>query len=150
MTQIADKRSYIRMQAVLLLCEGKRIKEITTLILKSRQVVYQWVKLFLQTHEPFSLCDQKRSGRPAAADTITKERILDTLKTEPRQAGYWVNAWTVKTVADYLNKRYQAGITTITLRRRMKAIGLRYKRPRYVYEEKALHVAQKKRLSSES
>lgn len=148
--QVAEKRTFIRMKAVLMWCEGKQMKEIMTLLLKSRQAIHQWVRVFLQTHDPFSLCEQKRSGRPPAAGSITKERILAALNTEPKQVSYRVNAWTVKTLAHYLNKRYQAGITTITLRRRMKQIGLRYKRPRYVYQEKAPHLAQKKGLSSES
>lgn len=150
MAQVADKRTYIRMRAVLLWCEGKAMKEIAALLSKTRQIVHQWVGVFLAKHDPFSLCERKRSGRPHAAGSITPERILAALRTEPRRAGYRVNAWTVKALADYLNKRYQAGITSITLRRRMKQIGLRYKRPRYVYQEKAPHGAQKKGRSSES
>jgi transposase len=149
MEQVSDKRTFIRMKAVLLWCEGKRMKEIMSLLFKSRQAIHQWVKIFLGAHDPFSLRERKRSGRPPAAGMITKERILEALKTEPKQAGYRVNAWTVKTLADYLNRHYQVHITMITLRRRMKQMGLRYKRPRYVYQEKAPHVAQKKGLSSE-
>ena len=144
MEQDWDKRTYIRMWGVLLWCEGMRMKEIMALLSRSRQVVHRWVQVFLKTHDPFSLCERERSGRPQVADPITRERILDALQVDPRQAGYRANAWTVKTLADYLNKHYQAAITTITLRRRMKQIGLRYKRPRYVYQEKAPHVAQKK------
>ncbi len=150
MAQVQDKRTYVRMQAVLLYCEGKHIKEITALLLKSRQVVYNWVKLFLYTHDPFSLCETSRSGRPLAASAITQKRIVTALKKEPHSAGYQVNAWTVETLADYLNRSYQTSITVPTLRRRMKQIGLRYKRPRYVYQEKAPHVAQKKGSLSES
>lgn len=150
MTQITDKRTYIRMQAVLLRCEGKPIREIMTVVSKTRQAIHKWVRLFLQTHDPFSLCEHDRSGRPQAAVAISEDRILKALQTQPREAGYRVNSWTVKTLAHYLNKRYQAGITTITLRRRMKQMGLRYKRPRYVYEEKAPHISQKKGLLSES
>jgi transposase len=150
MEQVSDKRTFIRMKAVLLWCEGKRMKEIMSLLSKSRQAIHQWVRVFLQRHDPFSLCEHERSGRPLSAHAITKERILEALKTEPRQAGYRVNAWTVKTLADFLNNRYRACITPITLRRRMRQIGLRYKRPKYVYQEKAPHVAQKKGLSSES
>lgn len=150
MEQVSDKRTYIRMKAVLLWYQGKRMKEIVNLFSKTRQVVYRWVQLFLKTHDPFSLCERKRSGRPQLANLITRERIMEALKTEPTEAGYRANAWTVKTLADYLNKHYQTSITPITLRRRMKQMGLRYKRPRYVYQEKAPHVAQKKGLLSES
>lgn len=126
------------------------MNEITQLLCKSRQVVHRWVQVFLAAHDPFALCEGERSGRPPAASSITGERILAALQVEPRQAGYRANAWTVKTLADYLNKQYNTNVTQITLRRRMKQIGLRYKRPRYVYQEKAPHVAQKKGPLSES
>src|SRR5438067_1066003 len=121
MAQVQDRRTYVRMQAVLLYCEGKRIKEITTLLSKSRQVVYNWVKMFLHTHDPFSLLEASRSGRPIAASAITGKCIVSAHKNDPRNAGYRVNAWTVETLADYLNRSYQTSITTITLRRRMRS-----------------------------
>ena len=148
MIQVADKRTYVRMQAVLLWCEGKRMKEIAALLCKSRQVVHRWVQVFLAAHDPFALCEGNRSGRPLAACAVTRERILAALQLAPGQAGYSANAWTVKTLADYLNKQYKTTVTQITLRRRMKQIGLRYKRPRYVYQDKATLVAQKKVRSS--
>lgn len=150
MRQVRDKRTFVRLQAVLLYKEGKPLKEITRLVSKSRQVVYRWVKAFLHSHNPFSLCEAARSGRPLAASVISEKRILSALQIDPREVGCRVNAWTVETLKDYLNRRYQTGITGITLRRRMKQIGLRYKRPRYVYQEKAPHVAQKKGRLSES
>jgi hypothetical protein len=54
----------------------------------------------------------------------------------------------VALLAGHLERRYGCPITARTLRRRMKAMGLRWKRPRYVFSEKAPHLPQKKeRLS---
>lgn len=145
-----DKRTFMRMHAVHLVCAGKSIRETAFLLSKSRQVVYNWVRMFLQTHDARSLCEAPRSGRPPASRVITSKRILTALKKDPRSVGYAANAWTVKTLADYLGGRYQTSITVDTLRRRMKQAGLRYKRPRYVYEEKPPHAAQKKGPLSES
>jgi transposase len=45
--------------------------------------------------------------------------------------GYTSTGWTVALLAQHLSKRHGCAITARTLRRRMKALGLRWKRPRY-------------------
>jgi transposase len=72
------------------------------------------------------------------------------LRRLPRELGYQTNVWTVALLARRLNERYRCAINTRTLRRRMKQIGLRCKRPRYVYSENEPHLPQKKgRLSGD-
>ncbi len=82
------------------------MKEITTPLAKSGQVIYQGGRVFSKAHDPFCLRERERRGRPPAAGSITKEPIWEALKTEPRQAGYRGNARRVKTPAEELNKRY--------------------------------------------
>jgi transposase len=48
------------------------------------------------------------------------------------------------TLAQYLHHRYGTQVSVATLRRRMHDIGLRYKLPKYIYEEKEPNRAQKK------
>jgi transposase len=150
MIQVKDKRMYIRLEAVWLISTGRLINQVATQVARSRQAIYNWLRLFFTTHDPFILLDGSRSGRPRSAEKITEKRILAGLKKDPLTLGYGVGSWTVATLTHYLNERYGTTITTRTLRRRMKQIGLRYKRPRYVYEEKEPNRAQKKGRSSES
>jgi len=150
MNTVKDKRTYVRLQAVCWAVQGQSVVVVASQINKSRRVVYNWVKKFLKTRDPFCLCDEQRSGRPVSAPSITEKRILAALTKAPRSLGYAVNAWTVESLAHYMNERYGTNIAPHTLRRRMKQMGLRYKRPRYVYEEKDPHVAQKKGPLSES
>ena len=51
-------------------------------------------------------------------------------------------------LAKHLGRTYGCPISPRTLRRRMRALGLRWKRPRYVYADKDPHRAQKKGGSS--
>ncbi len=148
MAEVADKRTSIRLQGVWLAGTGKRIHEVAILLGKSRQVIYKWVQVFLATHDPASLFESSRSGRPRSAGVITERRILTALRKDPLALGLGVGAWTVASLARYLNERHGTSITARTLRRRMKQIGLRYKPPRYVYEEKEPNRAQKKGLLS--
>jgi transposase len=115
----------------------------------SLQTVYNWLSRYLGRHQVAALEEAPRSGRPPIAKQITKARILRELRRNPLRLGYPTTVWTVELLAHRLSERYQCTISSDTLRRRMRQIGLRCKRPRYFYEEKDPHRAQKKgRLSA--
>lgn len=142
--QVEDARSYRRLQAVLLVADGRDIKEVAQLSGTSLQTIYNWVKLYLKQHQPQSLFDASRSGRPRSARAVTDRRILCELDCDPLHLGYNTTVWTVPVLATHLSQRYGCEISPHTLRRRMKHLGLRWKRPRYVYAEKDANRAQKK------
>jgi transposase len=57
--------------------------------------------------------------------------------------------WTVPLLTAHLGQVHGCMVSERTLRRRLHEYGWRWKRPRYVYHERAAHVAQKKgRLSA--
>jgi transposase len=142
--EVSDKRTFIRLKAVLLTAEGINIQAIAKLFDKSIQIVYRWIRMYLQTHRPAALYDAPKSGRPASAQVITEECILQELRRNPLQLGYHTTVWTVALLAQHLSNCYGQQIGQWTLYRRMKQMGLRSKRPRYVYSEKDPHRAQKK------
>lgn len=147
---VSDKRTFMRLKAVLLIAEGMKISAVAKLFDRSIQIIYRWLRIYLTRHKPADLFDGSRSGRPLAAQDITQERILEALEHNPLHLGYQTTAWTVELLAVHLNSCYGGDITPRTLRRRMKQAGLRFKRPRYVYSEKDPHRAQKKGRLSES
>lgn len=142
--QVEDARSYRRLQAVLLVAKGHNINEVARLSGKRSQTIYNWVNLYLQNHAVESLFDCFRSGRPLSANAVTASRILSALKRDPLRLGYNTTVWTVPVLARHLSQRFGCEISSHTLRRRMKQIGLRWKRPRYVFAEKEPHRTQKK------
>lgn len=148
--KITDKRTFLRLRAVLLVAEGMAVYAVAKLLGRTARAIYYWRETYLRTHNPEALFEAPRSGRPLAAEAITEERILTALKENPLHAGYQTTAWTVALLAMHLNNGYGSAITPRTLRRRMKQIGLRFKRPRYVYSEKDPNRAQKKGRSCES
>lgn len=144
LAQAQQTRLFRRLQAVLLMAQGYTAQasaQITGLSLRS---VYHLVKRFLADHRIDALLDQSRSGRPPVATKITPARILAELNRSPLRLGYRTNVWTVELLADRLHQQYGCQISPHTLRRRMRALGLRCKRPRYVYSEKEPHLPQKK------
>jgi transposase len=149
LTQAEDKRTFQRVQAVLLVARGHHISEVASISGVSEQTIYNWVHLYLDQHKVAALEDDPRSGRPLAAQRITAARILRELRRSPLKLGYRTNVWTVETLAHHLSERYNCLIRPRTLRRRMKEAGLVCTRPRYLYSERDPHRAQKKGPLSE-
>ena len=144
-----SKHLYQRAQAVLLVAQGRSLDEVAEIAGVSLRTVYNWVNRYLAVHHVVALTDTQRTGRPLVATAITAARILQELRRNPLRLGYRATVWTVRLLAQHLTQRYRCEIHPRTLRRRMKALGLHCKRPRYFYEEKAPHRAQKKgRLSA--
>lgn len=145
-----EKRLYIRLQAVALVLAGMSIAQVAQVYSISKRTLYTWLQLYVQHHQPADLLDAPKSGRPPVAPAITPKRILAVLDQDPFSLGYRYNVWTVALLAQHLNKLYGCEISRYTLYRRMKAMGLECKRPRYIYEEKDPNRRQKKGRSLES
>jgi|RhiMetdeSRZDD1v2_1073273.scaffolds.fasta_scaffold762796_2 transposase len=147
--QAQEAKVYQRVQAVLLIAQGYSVDEVARIIRGQQRSVYYWVHRYLDHHRVTDLYDASRTGRPRTAAQITKAHILRELARDPLKLGYSTTIWTVPLLASHLSQRYDAQITPRTLRRRMKEVGLRWKRPRYVYVAKDPHRVQKKGRSSD-
>lgn len=143
----SDARTYRRLQAVLLIAKGYSVPEVAQITGASVASIYQWVCRYLHKHRIQDLIDAPKDGRPRAASCITAARIERQRQRDPLRLGYQTTTWTVALLASHLSRRYRCVITARTLRRRMRQLGLRWKRPRYVYALKDPHRAQKKGLS---
>jgi transposase len=139
-----DVRSYRRLQAVLLVAEGWSVREAARLTATRAWAVYAWLRRYLRTHRPESLHDAARAGRPPTAPRITDARIVRELRRDPFRLGYNTTGWTVSLLARHLGQKYGCPISARTLRRRLRRLRLRWKRPRYVYATKDPHRTQKK------
>ncbi|MBV8078369.1 MAG: helix-turn-helix domain-containing protein [Planctomycetaceae bacterium] len=133
-----------RLQAVLLVARGRAVGEVAEITGVSPRNVYLRVRRYLQAHRPEDLHDQPRGGRPRAAEVITDECIRRELAKDPGSSGDGAMDWTVAMPADSLRRTYHCEITERTLRRRMRAPGLRWKGPRYVSSEEEPHRARDK------
>jgi transposase len=143
-----DVPHYRRVQAVLLVARGLPIAQVGEITGATADAVYDWVRRYRRTHRPEDLADAARPGRPRAAAGITDTRILRQFRRDPLRLGYHATGWTVPLLAEHLGRMYGCPITARTLRRRLRDLGLRWKRPRYVYGDKDPHRAQKKGGSS--
>ena len=108
-----------------------------------RSTVYRWIERYLAERAPSALADGKRSGRPCKTPALADAKLRQLLTSDPSQFGYDVNTWTVPLLAAHLHTQGVV-ISARTLRRRIRAARFRWKRPRYVYSERAAHVGAKK------
>src|SRR3712207_2243776 len=110
-----EARVYRRLEALLLVAEGHSVAEATRRCRVDRSSVHRWLAQYLTRRDAAALADQ------------------------PRRCGYQATSWTVPLLARYLAARNGIAISARTLRRRLHEAGYRWKRPRYVYGQRAAH-----------
>jgi transposase len=108
-----------------------------------RSTVYRWIERYLAERAPSALADGRRSGRPRSALILADSKLRRLLTSDPCRFGYDANTWTVPLLATHLRTQGVV-ISARTLRPRIRAARFRWKRPRYVYSDRAEHVGAKK------
>src|SRR5437867_4024872 len=109
--QAVDKRTFQRVQAVLLAAQGRPISEVAEISGVNVRTVYLWLECYLDQHQVAALTDAPRSGRPPTAKRITAARLLRELRRNPLRIGYRSTVWTVKLLATHLSHLYQCTIS---------------------------------------
>ena len=95
---------------------------------------------------PDDLAEGNRSGHPPLAPALSATLLTVALQANPLAFGYAASGWTAPLLAVHLRAFFgpPATVSVRTLRRRLHAAGLAWKRPRYVFGAKEPHRAQKK------
>jgi transposase len=143
--RVRDVRHYRRLQAVLLVAEGHGIGAAAALLKVSRRWMTKAVARYRARRCPQDLAEAKRSGRPRVAPGLSAERLTVVLRADPLALGYAATGWTAPLLAAHLRRlNGNESLSVRTLRRRLHAARLAWKRPRYVFGQKEPHRAQKK------
>ena len=147
MKRATSARLYRRLQAVLLAGEGHSATQVAAITGSSPRSVQYWCATWRHSkahRQPQkALAEKPRLGRHPVVPALDRTRLLAEVARDPLALGYAATNWTVPLLAGHL-RRQGWPITARTLRRRLHAAGLRWKRPRFVFAEPAPHVAQKK------
>ena len=98
LTQAVEARLFRRIQAVLLVAEGRTFVETAHITGLSRQAVYNLVHRYLQSHQVESLHDRPHPGRTPDTADLQASQILRELRRSPLKLGYRTNVWTVETL----------------------------------------------------
>lgn len=147
MRKTPSARLLRRLQAVGLAAEGRAAKEIAAVVGASRRSVTYWLAAHRAAprRQPpaAALAPKVNRGCAALLPELTRERLLAEVERDPLALGYAATGWTVALLASHL-QRQGWKINEHTLRRRLRAFGLRWKRPRYAFAPPDPARAQKK------
>lgn len=144
--RVRDARHCRRLQAVLLVAEGRQVGEAAALLKASRRWVTKTLARYRRRRCPDDLAEKPRAGRPPLAPALSGDLLTVALEADPLAFGYAASGWTAPLLAAHLRELFgvSATLSVRTLRRRLHAADLAWKRPRYVFGNKEPHRAHKK------
>lgn len=119
-----------RMHMVLLSGRGYSVPQIAAIFDCDEATVRTWLGRFA-TDGVGGLRDRPRSGRPRRADADAGEVIGQTLGEAPAACGYLAGYWTVAMLAAHLATAHGLAVGRTTLRRVLRRLDYRWRRPRH-------------------
>ena len=124
-------RTWRRIRAIELLAEGRSPEVVAAALGCARSSVYEWAKAWRERGLS-GLQEGSRSGRKRSLQGRA-EVLLEELLQEgnPQSRGYRSSGWTVPLLKSELAKSGYV-VSERTVRRTLKRLGFRWKRPKYV------------------
>ena len=124
-------RNWRRMRTIELLAEGRRPEAVAAALGCARSSVYAWAKAWREMGLS-GLREGRRPGRKRSlegrADLLLGELLQ---QANPQSRGYRSSGWTVPMLKSELAKSGYV-VSERTVRRTLKRLGFRWKRPKYV------------------
>ena len=144
-----DVLVFRRTLAVLEFDHGRSAADIARMLGVTRQSVYNWVAAYRQGCVPSALQDEPGRGRRPLLDEDDEHLLEALLAGSPQELGYPHTTWTVPLLQEALAAGTGHRPSSKTIRRALRRLDFVWKRPRYVYSERADHVGAKKGGSSD-
>jgi putative transposase len=124
-----------RAQMILLSAQERIVPEMAQIFDVHPKTVRHWIGRFNQAG-PAGLYDAPRSGRPRRATTGVRDALVDMIQQDPAGSGYLATFWTVAMLVLALANRLTVRISASTVRATLRAVGLRWGRPRLAMPNK--------------
>jgi transposase len=119
-----------RMHMVLLAGRRYPVPQIAAIFDCDEATVRTWLGRF-EAEGVDGLRDRPRSGRPRTADAGAREEIGHALDQAPSACGYLAGYWTVAMLAAHLATRHGVCLSRTTVRRVLRGLDARWRRPRH-------------------
>lgn len=128
-------REVRRAQALLWLHEGTRVSTIAQRLGVSRRTVRRWIRRYrehadIAVHE--RIREGQHSGRPPKQRKRAQKIIAKVWPRDPRRYGFRALIWTVPMLRCLIHRRTSEWVSLSTVRRALRSLRYRYKRPRLV------------------
>jgi transposase len=129
-THARQTRTWKRYRALLLLGDGLRMQQVAQTLGCGQSTIYRWVAIW-RAEGVEHLAEGAHPGRTRRLDAGADARLQVLLGSDPQTHGHHSTGWTVPLLLSEL----AAGGWVVhehTLRRTLKRLGYRWKRPQYV------------------
>lgn len=135
-------RRWRRFQALLLVADGQSPETVATSVGCSRASVYNWVAAW-QREGVAGITEAAHASPPPAHAAPLATLLTDRLASDPQGHGHHATGWTVPLLH---GEARDAGIAVseATVRRAVRRLGWRWKRPKYVLGRPDPAYAEKK------
>jgi transposase len=133
-------REVRRAQVLLWLDQGETIQQVAGRLGMSRQALYDLLERYRSRKaEPIVLRvrDRPHPGRPANKRERVVRAVQELLVQKPQQYGYRSPFWTVPMLVAQVTARLGEEVSHDTIRRALRVLRHRYKRPRYVLSRRS-------------
>ncbi len=130
-----DARVVRRAQGLLWLDQGEHPITVAQRLGVTRESVYAWLRRLKYPGAGSlaeKLLEQPRSGRPRAKRQAAEEVVGQVMAIQPSQYSYQAESWTAALLRHHLKATQDMEVSVATVRRCLKGMGYRWKRPRYV------------------
>ena len=124
-------RNWRRIRAIELLAEGRRPEAVAEALGCARSSVYAWARAWRERGLS-GLGEGSRPGRRRSLEGRAELLLEELLKEgDPQSRGYRSSGWTIPLLKSELAKSGYV-VSERTVRRTLKRLGFRWKRPKYV------------------
>jgi transposase len=140
-------REVRRAQALLWLNQGESVQKVAQRLGINRRTVYHWIEQYsFRRAEPVRerLKDRSHTGRPPKKREVAVKVLQRLLPKDPRRYGYRSMVWTVPRLCQEVWKKTGVEVSQRTVRRTLRRVRYRYKRPRYVLARRSPYWRQSK------
>ena len=126
----ADLRVRQRGQIIRLLHKGYKPAQVADLLGIKVNRIYWWHRRFREEGLA-GLADRVRSGRPKSADEAYRQKLEETIETEPAELGYAFNVWDAGRLMAHLEKETGVVVCERTFRTILAEQDYVYRRPKH-------------------
>jgi transposase len=78
-----DARTYRRTLAILEVDRGRSVRDVANSVRGDPRTIYYWIEAYLRGHDPSSLADAERLGRPRLWDEGLGHRLRTAMTLSP-------------------------------------------------------------------
>ena len=129
-----------RAQALLWLHEGNWVGTIAQRLGVSRRTVRRWIRRYREragASVSERIGEGRHSGRPPEQLKRAQKVIVKVWPRDPRRYGFRALIWTVPMLRCLIHRRTREWVSLSTVRRALRSLRYRYKRPRLVLARRA-------------